>query len=352
MGLDFVEATAIDKKLLERYSVWEDVFIVKLPAGEIMYCSGEKYTYNTDMVLMVDNFKNTGEKYGEKFTCTKIRQILRYHNDRIELNWIRPNQNLREYAEAHNAMRVSVPGGIPPLVYKGTVAVPDYEEYGNDWYLMDESVAQKLTRDFSKSGNAPTGYNPSDARYGNKSKAVAAVLAFFFGMTGAHRYYLGYHNGFAQTCGFLSLIIYIIVRGVEYISIVGRYYMDHGHVLYDFRFIDLFLLYGIFVYIWVFVDFIRILTGSLAPNGYDAYKEDVPLQMYPNYVNNADNNKTETAVVDRGITPESKTEATSVDNQSISEKLEILEKLGNLYKNGILTEEEFQKKKEDILKTI
>lgn len=41
-----------------------------------------------------------------------------------------------------------------------------------------------------------------------KSKVVSALLAFFLGTTGVHRYYLGYKKqGIIQTCGFASLII-------------------------------------------------------------------------------------------------------------------------------------------------
>ena len=43
---------------------------------------------------------------------------------------------------------------------------------------------------------------------GNKSKIVAALLAFLLGTTGAHRYYLGYKKqGIIQSCGLVSFIL-------------------------------------------------------------------------------------------------------------------------------------------------
>jgi TM2 domain-containing membrane protein YozV len=63
-----------------------------------------------------------------------------------------------------------------------------------------------------------------------KSKAVAAILAFFFGAFGVHRFYLG-HNG----TGAAMLIITIVTCGWG----------------------------GIAMGIWALVDFVLILTGGL-----------------------------------------------------------------------------------------
>ena len=63
-----------------------------------------------------------------------------------------------------------------------------------------------------------------------KSKAVAALLCFFFGGFGVHRYYLG-----KVKSGIVQLILCCLVVG----------------------------------FIWVLIDFIRILVGSLTPeNGF------------------------------------------------------------------------------------
>lgn len=91
---------------------------------------------------------------------------------------------------------------------------------------------------------------------GNKSKVAAALLAFFLGTTGAHRYYLGYKKqGIIQTCGFVSLIIGWSMYVPAMLS------GNSGSMLLA----ALFLLYGGIVGIWAFVDFIRILTGGLRP---------------------------------------------------------------------------------------
>ena len=73
-----------------------------------------------------------------------------------------------------------------------------------------------------------------------KSKAAAAVLAFFLGMFGAHRFYTG-HTGIAVTQLLLTLLLWWT------------------------------LIVPLVVGIWVFVEFIMILTGSIK----DSYGRDL-----------------------------------------------------------------------------
>ena len=146
---------------------------------------------------------------------------------------------------------------------------------------------------------------------GNKSKVVAALLAFFLGTTGAHRYYLGYKKqGIMQTCGFVSLILgwsmYIPAMVSENIA--------------SLLFTLIFLIYGGITSIWAFVDFIRVLTGGLQPEDGSDYTENQPRQVQ---------------VI--------QTAPSAKDN------IDALEKLAKLREQGVLTEEEFQRKKADIL---
>jgi TM2 domain-containing membrane protein YozV len=71
-----------------------------------------------------------------------------------------------------------------------------------------------------------------------KSKTVAALLCFFFGMLGVHRFYLGHTN-----IGIVQLVL----------TIVGIFTL--------LFFIGLFLLWG--NAIWIFIEFILILIGKI-----------------------------------------------------------------------------------------
>lgn len=143
-----------------------------------------------------------------------------------------------------------------------------------------------------------------------RSKVIAALLAFFVGGAGVHRYYLGYtKEGTVQTSGFVSLII-----GFSLYS--AAIYTNDVLMLFAL----FFLLFGLATVVWSFVDFVRILTGSLLPADGMPYTESVPKQVH--IVNG---------------------------EPTINDSAEALEKLAALHKQGVLTDEEFQKKKADIL---
>lgn len=145
----------------------------------------------------------------------------------------------------------------------------------------------------------------------NKSKVVSALLAFFLGTTGAHRYYLGYKKqGIIQTCGFISLVIGYAM----YIPAM----MDGSTGMLLFS--ALFLLYGAGIGIWAFIDFIRILTGGLTPADGISYTENRPAQV-------------------QVIQP----------TLNVNANAAALEKLAKLHEQGILTDEEFQQKKTELL---
>lgn len=81
------------------------------------------------------------------------------------------------------------------------------------------------------------------------NQIIAAILAFFVGYLGIHRFYLGY-----TTIGIIQAALFIV------------------GFLTSFILIGFPILIGL--YIWVLIDFIRILTGSLEPKG-GSYSETI-----------------------------------------------------------------------------
>jgi len=96
---------------------------------------------------------------------------------------------------------------------------------------------------------------------GGKSKITAAILAFFLGWIGIHSFYM--HQ---KKKGFIQLAMGVIGY-VAYIAGAISATSGSGSISV-LLILGLLLLLG--VSIWAFVDFIRILTGGLAPEeGFD-----------------------------------------------------------------------------------
>ena len=216
----------------------------------------------------------------------------------------------------------------------------------------------------------PGAANRGGQNMGSRSKVVAALLAFFLGGTGAHRYYLGYKKvGGIQTAGFVSAIIgYSIYISSAYDAIYRR--GDAGGTM---ALAAIFLIFSGVTSIWAFVDFIRILTGGLVPADGAAYSESAPArsgwnepsaQQYdPPRFNTtppsssrpstqapqpSENRQDSQPAYD---SQPAKAEPTPASQPVPDEEggFAALEKLADLHKQGILTDEEFQKKKNDIL---
>jgi len=92
---------------------------------------------------------------------------------------------------------------------------------------------------------------------GSKSKVVAALLAFFLGGLGIHSFYMGQNKK-----GFIQLGL-SVVGIVLFIAGIAGFVSGTGVAFPTTALIGYLLLIG--VGIWAFVDFIRILTGGLAP---------------------------------------------------------------------------------------
>jgi TM2 domain len=106
---------------------------------------------------------------------------------------------------------------------------------------------------------------------GGKSKILAAVLAFFLGAFGVHSFYMGNKKkGLIQLglgLGGLALTIIGLAKTVS--TVVSTTTVATPTVgISTLAIIGYIMLVG--VSIWAFVDFIRILTGGLAPEeGFD-----------------------------------------------------------------------------------
>lgn len=140
---------------------------------------------------------------------------------------------------------------------------------------------------------------------GERSKWVAAILAFFLGGFGIHRYYLGYKKqGIMQSCSIAGLIVgYICIFEGTFALAIPCF------------------IYSAVMMIWALVDFVCILTGSLLPIDGMPYKENQTAQV-------------------------------RVNTSSASDNAEAIAKLAKLHEQGILTDEEFQQKKADLLAKI
>ena len=92
--------------------------------------------------------------------------------------------------------------------------------------------------------------------YGGKSKLTAALLAFFLGGLGIHSFYMGQTRK-----GFIQLGLYVVGLALY---IAGLASVGSGAATIPATAIIGYLLI-LGVGIWAFVDFIRILIGSLAP---------------------------------------------------------------------------------------
>lgn len=90
--------------------------------------------------------------------------------------------------------------------------------------------------EFSNSGQV--GEVVTQSTMSDKSKATAALLCFFLGTLGIHRFYLG------RTGSAVAMLLLEIIGGITLFFVVG-------------------VVLWVIVGFWVIVDFIRILAGGL-----------------------------------------------------------------------------------------
>ncbi len=201
-----------------------------------------------------------------------------------------------------------------------------------------------------------------------KSKATAAVLAGLLGLFGAHRFYLR-RVGSAVTqliLGGICLIVGLICvsSSLEERTYYLYYYytetvvIDEG--LLAFGIVQLCV--SVCISVWVLVDFIRILTGSLLPADGSLYigqkprtqtayqsRIAVPYKSNPDYTHSSSDGyvSLDDAPKER-LSAESEGGIAKTASQG-DDAIAKLERLAKLRDGGYITEEEFNQKKQEIL---
>lgn len=192
-----------------------------------------------------------------------------------------------------------------------------------------------------------------------KNKVTAILLAIFLGPIGVHRYYLGYgKQGGWQTFGFVCMIAGFFVEGPAlYRNTLGLLVLAL-----------ILLLIGLGTSIWAFVDFIRIITGGLKP----ACDYVPAAESRPTYVSEpvptitpvkeapvftpAEPAPTFTPVKEAPVFTPAKPEPVAAPAEktkpSASSQFGALAELANLYENGMITEEVYLKRKNEILSNL
>lgn len=125
----------------------DEISIIQLNAGERIFLQYSSWNgkfwekklspveYETPVTLVVDRLSTT--KKGQLYV-TGIRQEVEGHN--IWQCWANPDKYFRHLCESRGAKRVTVPGGMPPIVQENEIAIPDFNMSGTSWYLMPVSV--------------------------------------------------------------------------------------------------------------------------------------------------------------------------------------------------------------------
>ena len=113
-----------------------DVLRVK---GRLMECEGTPTAFILDRAVPGEDAWNN-----PILVAANIRQQLDLpdNNTPVRQDRTEPNKRLREHARSFGYPKVTVAGGIPPLVIKGTVAVPDFKMSGTSWYIVPMDVAE------------------------------------------------------------------------------------------------------------------------------------------------------------------------------------------------------------------
>lgn len=232
----------------------------------------------------------------------------------------------KQWEKEKRQMVVEVDDKSYPVENGKTVDIPVEQGFHNIAYSLILANGKKtpmakvytsITRNESVDINTKGSWGPTvqGTLPGQKSKVIAALLALFTGQWGIHRFYLGDANR-----GVMMLMLWF----------AGLLMRAGGNGMGSdaFAFIGNVLMWGIALY--ALIDFVRILMGSLKPNNGTDYKGKAPMavQVVQPVVNNA--------------TPVSSASTTN-------DQMEALEKLAKLHEQGILTDEEFQQKKKELL---
>ncbi len=117
------------------------------------------------------------------------------------------------------------------------------------------SMQQTIISDGFMAGVSDTVKHQPEERV--KSQLAAGLLCYFFGVLGIHRFYLGY-----TWQGFLQLLMYPAI--IWSVNMIGNIKVNTPgyNLIYP---ISAVLAFGIAMYVWQWVDLIRIIVGTLKP---------------------------------------------------------------------------------------
>jgi TM2 domain-containing membrane protein YozV len=163
------------------------------------------------------------------------------------------------FISANTITAGSLPVSVVPVEKSASKPAPTtrFATSGTAGTKMNKAQLRRELKAFKKENAS------SSSSMGRKSKVAAALLAFFLGGFGVHRFYMGQKKeGFIQL-GLTLVGIGLIIAGLaNYVSGLGESFPTLALIGYV-------LVLG--VSIWAFIDFIRILTGGLEPEeGFDS----------------------------------------------------------------------------------
>jgi TM2 domain-containing membrane protein YozV len=198
-------------------------------------CSVEKRTHLSGYHI---DWKNKNENAANRVKQEKIDAIVSQEVAVATIETEVAPEEATEVTASVNAAEIALVAPIAKLAKKAvskSVAVNTAEVNTSNVSLTEEKQAVKPLK-IEKKAAAP---KPLERI---RNQIIAAVLAFFLGWLGIHRFYLGYTGA-----GIVQLLLFIL--GIPLMLIFIGYLMILA------------------AWIWVLIDFIRILLGDLKPKG-------------------------------------------------------------------------------------
>ena len=122
----------------------DEINVIQLDEGEGINVRGGYYKAPSKVTLVVDRlgYTNSGA-----VKCSGIRQEIEGWD--VWQNWAYASHDryYRNLCASRGAEQVHVPGGMPPLVQRDQIAIPDFSMSGTNWFIMPYSVWQEIERE-------------------------------------------------------------------------------------------------------------------------------------------------------------------------------------------------------------
>jgi TM2 domain-containing membrane protein YozV len=197
---------------------FSSLFATALAVVTLASCSKESYT-----------FRSNSAPYGTTYTAaTKVEPVTETAAPAAEA--VAPELTASTVATATAAKPAAARTyAAHAQAAKASVAKAETKAAPTRAEVKEAKQALKAMHKAAKKAN------PVAPQAGGKSQIVAAILAFFLGTLGVHRFYLGYTGK-----GFIFLALFLL-----------------GFVTFGITILA--------AAIWALIDFIRILTGGLQP---------------------------------------------------------------------------------------